>query len=184
MANENEESLEIDETETGEDEIETGDSQEDEIDYKAKFIEAQGRLKRLQTKMSKSKEEPKEKEKSNKTNNGELGYAEKAYLRAEGVKGSDEFNLVREYIANTGKSLEEVLESKHFQNDLKDLRDEKSVKEALPNGTKRAGGAARDSVEYWIAKGELPPVSDPELRRKVVNAKIQTKKNSGMFYNS
>lgn len=160
-------------------------NEDDPIDYKAKYLEVQGRLKRMQTKLNKSKEKPeKEDKKETKKNNGELGYAEKAYLRAEGIKGSDEFELVQEYIVNTGKSLEKVLENKHFQNDLKDLRDEKSVKEALPQGSKRAGGAARDTVEYWISKGELPPVAEVELRRKVVNAKLQAKKNSGMFYNS
>jgi hypothetical protein len=99
-------------------------------------------------------------------------------------KGSEETNLVKDFMQNTGKSLDDVLESKYFQAQLKEVREEKATKDATPSGTKRAGQSASDSVEYWITKGELPPVNQRELRIKVVNARMEKEKNKNMFFDS
>lgn len=115
-------------------------------------------------------EEPKPRKSGNK---GDLDYGMKAFLTANGIKGADELSLVKEAMSATGKDLEDVIESRFFQAELKELREAKAVKDATPSGTKRSTTSARDSVEYWIAKGELPPMEDFELRKKVVNAKIQ-----------
>ena len=114
---------------------------------------------------------------------GELDYGEKAFLVANGIKGKKETALVMEYAAETGKSIEDILESKHFQNDLKDLREDAGTKGAIPKGTRRSGNSSNDTVEYWIAKGEMPP-NTPEnrdLRTKIVNAKIKAKQSGSVF---
>jgi len=131
-----------------------------------------------------SKPDENKKPDSNKTNKGELDYGQKAFLAANGVKGADELTLVKDFMENTGKSLEEILENKHFLNEVKEIRDTKAVNDAVPGASKRGGGAARDSVEYWIAKGELPPANQPQLRRDYVNAKLKKSKEGNMFYNS
>lgn len=114
----------------------------------------------------------------------EFGYDKKAFLFANGIKESTEIELVKDIVANTGKSLEEVLESKYFKAELTEMREAKASADALPKGTKRTGQSAQDTVEYWIAKGELPPASDRELRRKVVNAKMEKKKSNNRFTNN
>jgi len=48
---------------------------------------------------------------------------------------------------------------------------------------KRSGQSSKDSVDYWLAKGELPP-NTPEntkLRRDVVNAKYVQETSGSKF---
>lgn len=120
-------------------------------------------------------------EKSDKK--GELDYGQKAFLRAEGIKGSAEMDLVMDYVKNTGKSIEDVLESKHFQGDLKDLREEKETDDATPKGSKRGGSSSKDSVDYWLAKGGLPEDNSEnrELRTKIVNARSKKASSGSQF---
>lgn len=126
-------------------------------------------------------EEPPAKQEEPQKNPNETDYGYKAYVaHLLGVKGEDEMKLVKEYTAN-GKSLEDLSDNKHFQNDLKDLREIKATKDATPSSTKRSGQNTSDTVEYWIAKGQLPPADQVELRRKVVNAKINQQSNANHF---
>lgn len=176
--------LDLDDDDTGDDD-DTTDDDDDTTDYKAEAARLKGINKRLKTKLAKAKEPKKEAEKKEtKTEKStELDYGQKAFLRSEGIKGADEMALVMEYLAS-GKTLDDIVENKHFLNDLKDLREEKATKDATPAGSKRSGAGTRDSVEYWIAKGELPPVDQVELRRKVVNAKAAAEKGTkNPFYN-
>ena len=122
-----------------------------------------------------SEEEPVKKEKKEG-----FDYAEKAYLKSSGIK-SDEYDFVKDVMESTGKSLDDVLENKWFQNDLKEMRELKATKEALPSGTKRSSASTRDTVEYWIAKGELPPIDQMKLRRDVVNARIKAETRGSKF---
>lgn len=121
-------------------------------------------------------------ETSSKIENKKEGfdYAEKAYLKASGIQ-SDEYDFVKEVMDSTGKNLDQVLEAKYFQSELKERREAKATKDAIPDGKTRGAGGHRDSVEYWIAKGELPPPDQIELRRKVVNAKIKANNQGSKF---
>jgi hypothetical protein len=126
----------------------------------------------------------KEQKQTESRNSGELDYGQKAFLAANGVKGSDEMKLFQEIMRNTGKrDLEAVLESKYWKSELEELRALRSTAEANPSGSKRSGQSSADSVDYWIAKGELPPVSNPELRRQVVNARLKKSDSGSPFYN-
>ncbi len=127
--------------------------------------------------------EPKEtKQKISKTLSFDLG--EKAFLISNGVKGQDEFDLAKRIQKETGRDIESLLETNYFQQELKVLRENRTTAEAIPKGSKRPANSSVDSVEYWVAKGELPPPSEIELRRKVVNARITKEKSKGVFYNS
>lgn len=171
--------LEIEEIE---DIVETRDDEGNDLtDWKALALKNQGIAKRFKTKFEKAKEvkadivEPKAPEKKEG-----FDYAEKAFLKASGIQ-SNEYEFVQEVLKSTGKSLDEVLESKYFQNELKERREESDTKKAIPEGTKRSSGAPIDSVDYWLAKGELPPKDQSELRRKVVNAKIKKAQQESKF---
>lgn len=147
------------------------------VDWKAKAEELQGRLKRAETKLSKA---PKVEAGKPSTSDG-LDYGMKALLRSEGIKGESETKLVQEYMRETGKDLESVLDSKHFKAELEDLRAIAKTEDATIAG-KRSGSTTQDSVDYWMNK----PIEDvpKDMRIKVVNAQLERDKTKGVFYNS
>lgn len=146
----------------------------DSTDWKAKAEELQGRLKRAETKLSKNTTSDKAPSKT-----GDFDYGQKAFLVANGVKSSDEMSLVKDIMKDTGKSLDQVLESKYFTKELEELREARRTSQAIPNSSKRSTNSSRDSVEYWVAKGELP--TDRELRSKVVKAKWKADSQRNIF---
>lgn len=152
--------------------------EEGEVDWQAKARELEGRLKRAETKLKKSSDNPAP---GKSSTSGGLDYGQKAYLRAEGIKGEAETTLVQQYMRETGKDLEKVLESKFFKAELEEMRELAKTEAANPTG-KRTGTTALDSVEYWMAK----PLEDvpKEMRTKVVNALIKQSESKGVFYNS
>ena len=81
----------------------------------------------------------------------------------------------------TGKTLEEVLASKYFRAELKELREQKASADAIPDSSKRSGQSPKDSVDYWLAKGEMPPADQPQLRREYVNAKLKQETSGSKF---
>lgn len=168
------------------------DEVEDTTDYKAKHEEAEaklketaGRLKRLETKLERDRinnvvEDKVEKVLEKETKG--LDRLDRMFLRSEGIKTDAEVKLVEDFKAETGRSVEAIVDSKAFQAELKEVRSTEATKEATPSGTKRAGqGNARDEVQYWIGKGELPPQDQPALRMKVVAAKREQAKSTNMF---
>jgi hypothetical protein len=113
---------------------------------------------------------------------GELGYGEKAFLRAYDIKGSEELALVRQF-QDRGFSLDSIVEDDVFTAKLTKLREAKAAQDAVPSTTRRASQPPADDVEQWIAKGELPP-NDPanvELRRKVLNERIRRESIGSRF---
>lgn len=166
--------------EDAEDVQDVAEGEEDSTDYKALAAKNAGIAKRLKTKLEKQKLDKKVERKVEQKlaeNKTEFDYGQKAFLKSSGI-ASSEYSLVLEVMSATGKDLESVLESKYFQGELKDLRDANATKDATPSGQKRSSTSTRDKVEYWLAKGELPPADQVELRRQYVNAKIATEKKS------
>ena len=110
----------------------------------------------------------------------DFDYGEKAFLKASGLELS-EFSLVKEAMDATGKTIEDVLGNKFFQAQLAETRVEARSKDALPDNSKRTGGAARTGAQWWLDKGELPPKDQPILRREVLNAKIERARKNPDF---
>lgn len=163
-------------------ELETPDKGEEgegetTVDWKAKFEAEEGRRKRAESKLSKTSKPEAGKP---STSNG-LDYGMKALLRSEGIKGESETKLVQEYMRETGKDIESVLDSKHFKAELEDLRELAKSAAATPAG-KGSNNSSIDSVEYWMTK-DLEDVPK-EMRIQVVNAKLKQEKSGGVFYNS
>lgn len=177
-----EESLELEDEDSNREEDKSNESKGDERQKESPEARL-ARLKRMVAQEEKRQGLSRETKDHSKpeVKSSELDYGQKAFLAANGVKGEKELNLVKEVIKNTGKSIEEVLESKYFQADLKEMRDAETTSNALIKGTKRSGQSARDSVEYWIAKGELPPPEMVDLRRQVVNAKMKAQSSGSPF---
>jgi len=180
------------ETETNTEVVETEestDSPETKVEKPKESDEARrGRLQREVTRLNKKlgiEDKPKEPEAKKSE---DVDYAQEAYLLANNIKEADEIELAKERMVETGKSLKEVVGNKYFQQDLKDLREAKSVKEALPTSSKRSSTSARDTVEYWrtkIANSKgtvtLLDIPDVKLRRQVLNAGLQTIKETNHF---
>lgn len=165
--------------------VETKDGDgNDTTDWKALALKNQGIAKRYQTKLQKQKEvkpevKPTEiKETMPTKKSDELDYGQKAFLAANDIKVSDEVTLVKNIMKDTGKNLEQVLESKYFQAELKEMRELRNTEDAMPSKSKRSNNSAKDSADYWVAKGELPPADQIDLRRKVI-AERRKKDTSG-----
>ena len=107
-------------------------------------------------------------------------YGELAYLESKQIQ-EDEQDFVFETMKDSGKSLKDLLSTKWFQSELKEKREAKAVKDAIPSGTKRSVSPANNTVEYWLAKGELPPKEQSELRRQVLNEEIKRAGNQNKF---
>lgn len=120
--------------------------------------------------------------KPKKTKSDDLDYGAKAYLVANGIKG-EEIGLVQDIMRETGRSLDDVLESRHFKGMLQEMRDSRATADAIPKGTKRSSTSSVNEVEYWIAKGELPAdtPANRELRTKIVQEEIRREKNKSIF---
>jgi hypothetical protein len=134
------------------------------------------------TKLKKEFEPVKTEPEALKGNNKDFDYAEKAFLKASGIDRED-FDFVREVADNTGKSIDEVIESKYFKAELKERKELRTSAEALPTATKRSGQSAKDTVDYWLAKdiNELPPVGQTKLRREVIKARAKRDTDSNKF---
>ena len=163
------------------------EGEEDNTDWKALALKNQGIAKRLKTKLEKKEEikdveEPKAKLKKKKSVSKEKGfdYAQKAFMKVNDVT-SKEYPLVQDIMDATGKDLDEVLESKYFRAEQKELREAEASADAIPDGTKRSAQTSRDKVDYWLAKGEMPPADQVQLRRDYVNAKLKKAEDVSKF---
>ncbi len=193
MPNDNEEVVEAEEVEGTEAEAEEtkteADTKTEEVKTEKSVESPEDRATRLlrQTNQARKKlglealGETKPETKSSKKS-GDLDYGAKAFMvSALGLKGGAEMNLAKDFMANTGKSLDDLQDNKYFQAELKDLRELNATANAAPKGA-RSGNVATDSVEYWMGKPieEVPQ----EMRIKVVNARLKKEENKGQFYNS
>ena len=183
-----EETEEVEET-TEETETDSEETEEAEVKPEAPKESNEAKLARLerQAKQLRKKLGVEEKPEVKKAKKSEdIDYAQEAFLIAHGVKEADEIDLIRERMADTGKSLKEVLGNTTMQKDLKELRDGKAVKAALPSSVKRSGNAPRDTVEYWKAKidagqATLLDIPDIKLRRQIVNSRMAKEKDVDHF---
>lgn len=161
---------------------ESTEDTDDSTDWKAEAEKLKGINQRLKTKLEKAGKPKESKATPQDKQTGELDYGQKAFLKAYDidVTDADELNTVKDYLS-AGKSLDEIVNNKHFKNDLSDIREKKAVKAATPSTSKRSSNSVKDNVDYWIKKGELPPSDNPELRRKVLNERISREKNKNKF---
>lgn len=175
---ENESNEEAVDTSTDAEEFEA-EGTSDTVDYEAKYNEAQADIAKYK-RMAEQRGKKAEKQKTNES--GDFDYGQKGFMVANGITSS-EFDFVKEVMADTGKSLDDVLDSKYFKNELKERREAQSVADAIPQGTKRSGQTTRDQVAYWVQKGELPANTseNQQLRRDVVNARQKASTDGTRF---
>ena len=102
-------------------------------------------------------------------------------LKENGLKDAEEIELVTEKAKELGIDPLKLVKDGYADTMLKNHRQAKANELANPSTQSRGGVNATDSVDYWIAKGELPPANKVELRRQVVSKKMATGSRKNMF---
>lgn len=158
-----------------------------EVDWQAEARKRDSIAKRYKNQSTKLKAELEEERKkssalakSDSPSETKKGFdrVDKLFLKQAGVS-SDDYEFLEEMVHDTGKPLEDILEKKFVQAELKERQEARATKEAVPSGSKRAQNPTRSDVDYWIAKGELPP--DQELARQVVRKKREIAEKKNIF---
>lgn len=150
----------------------------------AQAVKNQGIAQRYKTKAEKAKETPANPVTPNEpSKSDELGSGEKALLVAYGIKGKDELELAKTWMKRTGDDIDALIEDSIFQAKLGGLREAKASADAIPKGTKRSSSSSVNDVDYWLAKGELPPdtADNRDLRTKIVEEQYKREKDSSPF---
>jgi hypothetical protein len=183
---ENEEQIETTEEEVVEDdfievEYENTEEEVDTTDWKAEAIKQKAIANRYKNKANKTKEEtPKQ---NLKTNDDEIDYGHINFFNEDSeVKiTKKDLTFLKETMEETGLSQKKLLEKSWFKGALKDDQTNRAVKAAIPSNTKRTSTQTNNTVDYWLAKGELPPVNQVQLRRDVLNARIKAETQKSQF---
>lgn len=116
----------------------------------------------------------------------DLDYGQKAFLNTYGVKGSDELQLVRDFMKRTGDDLDTIVSDDIFQAKLGKLREAKAAADAVPKSTNRSQPSTHNDVDYWSGKIEsgqatLQDIPDVSVRREVLNKRIAHEKTGNQF---
>ena len=188
MANENETIIdsenneeEVEETDKTEEPTESTEKEEKPKETpEAKKARLERQLKQVnkQLGIEEKVEEKPVADKSDELNEGQI-----ALLTVKGYDHSEDIDFIQKEMQESRKTLAEVLTMTYVKEGLKELKEARGVKDATPEGGKRSQASAKDSVTYWIAKGELPPNTpeNMELRRKIVNQREKTDQVGSKF---
>jgi hypothetical protein len=149
----------------------------------AKLARLERQAIQLRKKLGQAEEKPESKSPV-LSKSSEFGLTEKTFLKASDIK-TDEYGLVKEWIANTGKAIDDVVENKYFLQELKDFREAKTSKEAVPTGTKRSSATSSNTSDYWYNKyitGSIKAEEIPnEYRQAVFNRRAENEKSKNPF---
>lgn len=150
-----------------------------------KLNETIGSMKRELKDLKKPKEETKETPKTNQTDDSRL--TQKAYLRSAGIIDADEVELALSTAKKWGEPIDSIVDDDDFKVKLEKLRTQKTNELAISNVKGSGQGSqAKNTPEYWIAKG-IPPspndVPDRKTRAKIARAMVSNTKSSKTFYN-
>lgn len=148
-----------------------------------------GSLKRELKDLKKAKEETKETSKTNAKPDESrlLERVEKMALNVANVTHPDDVELARNTAKKWGMDLEDVLKDDDFKAKLERQQTTRNNLVATSNIKGGAGTSqAKNTPEYWIAKG-VPPsatdVPDRKLRATIARAMLASTKSSKKFYN-
>lgn len=146
--------------------------------------------------LKKAKEEIKETTKETPQSNQKpddnilLQKLEKMALRQANITHQDDVELAQKTAKKWGMDIDEVLADEDFKAKLEKQQTARANVEATSNikGSGSGASGAKNTVEYWLAKGTPPTpadVSDRKLRAKVVNEFIKKSKGMGAnpYYN-
>ena len=170
---------------------------DDSTDWKAKAEELEQkrreegirnreRTKALREQLKGFQQKPTEVE-NKKTDNVLLEKLERLSLRTAGINHQDDIELARNTAKKWGVDIDEVLADEDFKVKLERQQSNRANVEAT-SGVKGGGGGsdAKNTAEYWVAKG-VPPTAEQvpsrKLRATIARAMMANAKSSKKFYN-
>lgn len=151
-----------------------------------------GSLKREMKDLKKSLEKPKETSQKTEQSSDKLEHLEKQLqkltLAQQGINSDKEIELAERLKEETGMDWDKLVTSKYFKSELEELRAEEANAKAT-SGVKGDGskGDAKQTVDYWVAKGTPPSreqVPDRKMRAQIARAFLKNASTGGKtFYN-
>jgi hypothetical protein len=143
-----------------------------------------GSLKRELKDLKKSKEEPETPQ--TKPDESVLQRVERMALRQAGLTHQEDIELAKTTAKKWGMDIEDVVVDEDFKSKLERLQTSRSNVEATDVKAGQGTSQAKNTPEYWIAKG-VPPsrtdVPDRKLRATIAHAMMKNAKTGGkQFY--
>lgn len=127
------------------------------------------------------KDEAEESKTQDKPQSTEPDYGRIAYLNSEGIH-PDDHKIVLDEAKRLNLPLTEVRNMEHVKSRLQANKDQREAAVGgNVKGGKRAGGSTQHDVDYWLNKDGDERPSDPELARKVLQAKVAKEKSTSQF---
>lgn len=126
---------------------------------------------------------------THKTQQEEFGLLQKSYLRSAGITDPDEVELAKGLSKKWGMDIDVLVDDEDFKLKLDKIRTTKSnAKATNVEGGNGSSGGAKNSVDYWSQKGELPTSKDVPDRKTRADIHREMAKRSrhgggGKFYN-
>ena len=185
ILDENQEVTEAPEAPEGEGSVET---EEDIVTLKKgeyeKMNQTLGALKRELKDLRKSKEEPKE---TPQTDSALLEKFERVALKSAGITHPDDVELAKTMAKKWGMDIDQVVDDEDFKMKLERQQTTRANAEATSNIRGDKGRTqAKDTPDYWIAKGTPPTVDqvpNRKIRAQIARAMVANAKSSKTFYN-
>lgn len=155
-----------------------------------KLNQTLGSLKKENKDLKKPKDSKEETSKETKSDDALLQKFERMSLRQAGITHSDDIELAQKTAKKWGIDIDEVLEDEDFKVKLERQQTDRSNVEATSKvkGSGQGPSQAKNSPEYWLAKGQPPTpadVPDASIRRKIVREFLKKAQGNGKmeFYN-
>lgn len=122
-----------------------------------------------------------------KTETDSSGLLEKGFLRAAGISDAEEVALALSTAKKWEMTVDTLVDDDDFKAKLEKHRTQKANLAATTDVKGDKGtSSAKNSVEYWVAKGTPPTpseVPDRKTRAKIARAMMANEKSGKMFYN-
>lgn len=154
-----------------------------------KLNQTLGSLKREIKDLKKPKEELRETPKTNQTDESSklVERLEKMSLRQAGITEPEDIELARNTAKKWGVDIDEVIADEDFKVKLERQQTARTNIQATSNIKGGAGASqAKNTPEYWIAKGTPPTpadVPDRKTRQSIVRKMMGSSQQTGKFYN-
>lgn len=124
-----------------------------------------------------------------KSQQEEFGLLQKSYLRSAGITDAEEVELAKGLSKKWDMELDVLVDDEDFKAKLEKIRTTKANAKAINvEGGSGTSGGAKNSVEYWSQKGELPTSKDvPDRKTRAAISRTMAERSrgggGGKFYN-
>lgn len=151
-----------------------------------KAIQSRERNRLLRQELAKLRNQSAPKQEAEKKSD-DFGLLEKSFLRSAGITAEDEVELARTTAKKWDMPIDKLVDDEDFKTKLEKMRTQKANELATSNIKGSGGkGQAKETLEYWVAKGTPPSredVPDRKLRAQIARSMMANAKSSKTFYN-